>query len=188
MFQGTNQANPDLLDMSDIPHPMLEKLIQSILVDRYLKLTLIDGIFPIYLRHLYHENGQWLIDAFDFSGSIDRTFPVAHLEDVEIYEEKNTTRLKQVMTASAQKETAFNVIVDLGPKAISQYKKYHPFKVKMAYTHPFQLSGICKFNVDISNTDEIETTANWLHFLGSDLKTVKIPEEIENQLMKNPFH
>jgi predicted DNA-binding transcriptional regulator YafY len=187
MFQGTNQANPDLLDMSDLPHPMLEKLIQSILVDRYLKLTSIHGIFPVYLRHLYHENGQWFIDAFDFSGSVHRTFPVAQLEDVEIYEEKNTTRLRQIMTASAHENTAFNVVLKLGPKAISQYKKYHSFNVKMAYTHPFQLSGICKLNIDISNKEEVETTANWLRFLGSDLKAVRLPQEIEDQLMKNSF-
>lgn len=187
MFEGTNQANPDLLDMSDIPHPILEKLIQSILVDRYLKLTLINGIFPVYLRHLYHENGQWFIDAFDFSGSVNRTFPVAQLEDVKINEEKNTTRLRQIMTASAHEKTAYNVVLELGPKAVSQYKKYHPFNVKMAYTNPFQLSGICKLNIDISNREEIESTANWLRFLGIDLKVVNLTKEIESQLMENPF-
>lgn len=31
LFEGTNPNNPDLLDLSDLPHPMLEKLIQILL-------------------------------------------------------------------------------------------------------------------------------------------------------------
>ncbi|GJM79638.1 hypothetical protein HMSSN139_21340 [Paenibacillus sp. HMSSN-139] len=29
LFEGTNPHNPDLLELSDLPHPMLEKLIQT---------------------------------------------------------------------------------------------------------------------------------------------------------------
>lgn len=31
LFEGTNPSNPDLLDLSDLPHPMLEQLIQILL-------------------------------------------------------------------------------------------------------------------------------------------------------------
>ena len=34
LFEGTNPHNPDLLDLSDLPHPMLEKLIQILLLDQ----------------------------------------------------------------------------------------------------------------------------------------------------------
>lgn len=40
LFEGTNPYNPDLLDLSDLPHPILEKLIQFFLIDRYLILTI----------------------------------------------------------------------------------------------------------------------------------------------------
>lgn len=35
LFEGTNPNNPDLLELSDLPHPMLEKLIQTLLLDRF---------------------------------------------------------------------------------------------------------------------------------------------------------
>lgn len=187
MFEGTNQANPDLLDMSDIPHPILEQLIQSILIDRYLKVTSLSRIFHVYLEHLYHENGQWIIDALDLDEAVSRTIPVAQLESVEIYEAHDLPRKRHRIASSLHKETSFNLVLELGPKAIRQFKKYHPFKARMAYTHPFQLSAICRLNVDLSNEEEIETTANWLCFLGDDLKPVKIPEEVRNQCLKNRF-
>src|SRR4051812_46855239 len=40
LFEGTNPHNPDLLDLSDLPDPMLEKLIQILLLDRYLLITI----------------------------------------------------------------------------------------------------------------------------------------------------
>lgn len=39
LFEGTNPHNPDLLDLSDLPHPILEKLIQILLIERYLLVT-----------------------------------------------------------------------------------------------------------------------------------------------------
>ena len=57
LFEGTNPHNPDLLELSDLPHPMLEKLIQILLLDRYLLITVKEEIksYPIYLLHLYKE-------------------------------------------------------------------------------------------------------------------------------------
>ncbi len=59
LFEGTNPNNPDLLDLSDLPHPMLEQLIQNILLDSYLWITVQEGkelkFYPIYLLHLYRE-------------------------------------------------------------------------------------------------------------------------------------
>ena len=182
LFQGTNPSNPELLDMADIPHPVLEKLIQLILVDRFLKLTSTNGIYLIYLRHLYHENGQWFVDAFDTDSLEIRTIPVAQLQDIEIHKEIKTPARRQIIQALAETEMTFNVRLKLGPKAIAQYKKYHPFKVRMAYTSPFQSSGICRFHVDLSNEDEIETAVYWIHFLGRDLIRLVVPEEIENLL------
>src|SRR5690606_4561413 len=62
LFEGTNPYNPDLLELSDLPDPVLEKLIQIILMERYLLIT-IKGeketkSYPIYLLHLYHEKGR----------------------------------------------------------------------------------------------------------------------------------
>lgn len=59
LFEGTNPNNPDLLDLSDLPHPMLEKLIQILLTDSYLEITIKENgqakTVPIYLLHLYRK-------------------------------------------------------------------------------------------------------------------------------------
>src|SRR3954470_2173129 len=64
LFEGTNPHNPDLLELSDLPHPMLEKLIQLLLLDRYLMITVKEEqSYPICLLHLYHEKNRWLIEG-----------------------------------------------------------------------------------------------------------------------------
>ena len=59
LFEGTNPNNPDLLDLADLPHPMLEKLIQLLILDRYLLITIreenVMKSYPIYLLNLYRE-------------------------------------------------------------------------------------------------------------------------------------
>ena len=79
LFEGTNPYNPDLLDLSDLPHPMLEKLIQTILLDRYLMITMEDGngkaTYPIYLLHLFREKSVWLIEGYDLKEEKKRIFP-----------------------------------------------------------------------------------------------------------------
>ncbi|TKI93586.1 HTH domain-containing protein, partial [Bacillus wiedmannii] len=40
LFEGTNPHNPDLLELSDLPHPLLEKLIQMLLLDSHLLITI----------------------------------------------------------------------------------------------------------------------------------------------------
>ena len=59
LFEGTNPYNPDLLELSDLPHPMLEKLIQILLLDRHLLISIKEEkeikSYSIYLLHLYQE-------------------------------------------------------------------------------------------------------------------------------------
>ncbi|MNC57154.1 hypothetical protein D3C75_1067980 [compost metagenome] len=48
---------------------MLEKLIQNLLMDNYLLTTIeeekVIKSYEIYLLHLYHEKGIWLIEGYD---------------------------------------------------------------------------------------------------------------------------
>lgn len=78
LFEGTNPYNPDLLDLSDLPHPMLEKLIQILLADRYLSITVNDKVYSIYLLHLYREKSVWLIEGFDLEEEQKKIYPVDH--------------------------------------------------------------------------------------------------------------
>src|SRR5690606_20588293 len=71
LFEGTNPHNPDLLDLSDLPHPMLEQLIQILLKDCYLVVSVEEGkeikSYPIYLLHLHREKSAWQIEGFDLA-------------------------------------------------------------------------------------------------------------------------
>ncbi|MFC5591469.1 helix-turn-helix transcriptional regulator [Sporosarcina soli] len=182
LFEGTNPDNPDLLDLSDLPHPILEKLIQLLLLDRHLSITVNEekaiNCYQIYLLHLYHEKGFWLIEGFDIKDEQRRVFPVDNLTDVQLYPVKKRLSKKKVLEKLSKQEEAVNLVVELGPKAISQYKKYHPFTVSISYTNPFQTTAILKMFINVHLPEELTEISNWLLFLGGDIKVKEIPEQV----------
>ncbi|WP_042147941.1 YafY family protein [Paucisalibacillus sp. EB02] len=181
LFEGTNPNNPDLLDLSDLPDPMLEKLIQAILLDRYLWITVkedkVINSYPIFLFHLHHEKGYWLIEGFDLEEEKRRIFPVYNLTDVEAYPVRKRLSKKN-MLEKLSKQEEFNLILELGPKAIAQFKKYHPLKVSLAYTNPYQTTAILKTLINVNHVEELVEMTNWLLFLGGDIKVREMPKEV----------
>jgi len=182
LFEGTNPNNPDLLDLSDLPHPMLEKLIQILLLDSYLLITIEEEkvlkSYPIYLLHLYHEKGLWLIEGFDLKEEKNRIFPVDNLTSVKPYQTKERLSKKKILEKLSKQEERINLVLELGPKAIAQFKKYHPFKVSISYTNPYQTTALLKTFININKPEELSEMTNWLLFLGEDIKVREVPEEI----------
>lgn len=187
LFEGTNPYNPDLLELSDLPHPMLEKLIQILLSDRYLLITVKEEeikSYPIYLLHLYQEKSHWIIEGFDLKEEKKLIFPVDDLINIEPYTTKKRLSKKKILEKLSRKEEIINLVLELGPKAIAQFKKYHPFKVSISYTNPYQSTAILKTFIDVNNSDEVTEIANWLLFLGKDITIRKMPEEVLNDLQE----
>lgn len=188
LFEGTNPHNPDLLELSDLPHPMLEKLIQSLLLDRYLLITVtenkINKSYPIYLNHLYKEKSLWLIEGFDLKDETRRIFPVDNLIDVELYSTEKRLSRKKILEKLREQAEVFNLVLTLGPKAIAQFKKYHPLNISLSYTNPFQTTAIFKTHINVQNPEEISEMTNWLLFLGDDLNFREVPEEILMAIQK----
>ncbi|MBL4931604.1 helix-turn-helix transcriptional regulator [Clostridium paridis] len=182
LFEGTNPYNPDLLDLSDLPHPMLEKLIQVLLLDSYLLITIkeedIVKSYAIYLLHLYHENSLWLIEGFDLKEQKKQIFPVDILIDVSPYNEKKRLSRKKIIEKLSKQEEVINLILELGPKAITQFKKYHPLTVSISYTNPYQTTAILKTFIDINKPEELSEIINWILFLGEDIKVKEMPEKV----------
>ncbi|ERI90901.1 HTH domain protein [Clostridiales bacterium oral taxon 876 str. F0540] len=182
LFEGTNPYNPDLLDLSDLPHPMLEKLIQVLLSDSYLLIEIKeeDGIksYQIYLLHLYNEKGLWLIEGFDLNEEKKQIFAVDHINDVKPYEDKKRLSKKKILERLSKQEQIINFIIDLGPKAIAQFKKYHPLKVSISYTNPYQTTAVLKAFINVSKFEEVNEIINWMLFLGNDIKLREVPEEV----------
>ncbi len=77
-----------------------------------------------------------------------------------------------------------NLILELGSKAIAQFKKYHPFKISISYTNPYQSTAILKTFINVNNSDEVTEIVNWLLFLGKDITIREMPEEILENLQK----
>ncbi|MEQ2527388.1 HTH domain-containing protein [Bacillaceae bacterium CLA-AA-H227] len=178
LFEGTNPHNPDLLDLSDLPHPMLEKLIQILLMDSYLLITVKEESFPIYLLHLYREKSVWLIEGYDLKEEKRQIIPVDNLTNIEIYPVKNRLSKKKILERLSKHEEVNNLVLELGPKAIAQFKKYHPLKVSISYTNPYQSTAILKTFINVNHSDELTEMTNWLLFLGEDIKFREVPEEI----------
>jgi predicted DNA-binding transcriptional regulator YafY len=182
LFEGTNPKNPDLLDLSDIPHPIVEKLIQILLLDRHLLITIkeekVTKSYPIYLLHLYHEKSFWLIEGFNLKEEKKQIFPVDQLTDVEPYPTKIRWSKKKILEKLSKEEEEINLVLELGPKAIAQFKKHHPLKVSISYTNPYQSTALLKTFVNVHHPEELNEITNFLLFIGGDIKVKKVPEEL----------
>lgn len=188
LFEGTNPHNPDLLELSDLPHPMLEKLIQILLLDRHLLITVKEEeeiqSYPIYLLHLYKEKSHWIIEGFDLKEEKKLLSPVDDLINIEPYTTKKRLNKKKILEKLSKKYKIINLVLELGPKAIAQFKKYHPFKVSISYTNPYQSTAILKTFINVNNSDEVTEITNWLLFLGQDITIKEMPKEVLNDLQK----
>lgn len=188
LFEGTNPSNPDLLELSDLPHPMLEKLIQHLLIDSYLWITLEEGdginSYPVFLLHLYREKSLWWMEVLDLQEEKKRMFSVDQLTQVELYSPKKRMSRKKILELLGKQEEAYNLILELGPRAIAQYKKYHPLKAFISYTNPYQTTAMLKMVVQVNEPEELAETIHWLLFLGEDLKFRKVPKEVLEGLHK----
>ncbi|MBA9088201.1 putative DNA-binding transcriptional regulator YafY [Fontibacillus solani] len=188
LFEGTNPHNPDLLELSDLPQPMLEKLIQNLLVDSYLLITIeeerVIKTYGIYLLHLYHEKSLWLMEGFDLKEEKKKIFPVDGLTDVKPYPQKKRLSQKKILEKLNKQQEEINFVLELGPTAIAQYKKYHPLKASISYTNPYQATAILKNFVNVKKPEELIEMTNWLLFLGEDIKIKEAPKEVLEGLQK----
>ncbi|MGO4498252.1 helix-turn-helix transcriptional regulator [Paenibacillus sp. 2RAB27] len=188
LFEGTNPHNPDLLDLSDLPHPMLEQLIQIIIMDSYLVVSVEVGreikTYPIYLLHLYREKSSWQIEGFDLEEEKRRIIPVDNLTDVTPYSGKKRTTKKKIIEQLSKQEKVINLVLELGPKAIAQFKKYHPLKISISYTNPYQSTAILKTFINVHHSDELAEITNWLLFLGGDITIREMPKEVVESLQE----
>ena len=87
-------------------------------------------------------------------------------------------RKKKMLEKLSKQEEVINLVLELGPKAIAQFKKYHPLKVSISYTNPYQTTAILKTFINVNNSGELTEITNWLLFLGEDIKVREVPVEV----------
>ncbi|MCD5002925.1 HTH domain-containing protein [Enterococcus saccharolyticus] len=178
LFEGTNPYNPDLLDLTDLPDPTLEKLIQALLKDRYLICTFTTGKIALYLVHLYQQKSAWFIEGIIIETREKHVFAVEELIDIAVFEGKHPKNIAKNYVAAP-----INLILTLEAKAIAQFKKYHPFRLTLAYLNPFQTKARLETVVG-TKPEEVSEMVNWLLFLGEDLHIERMPDEIREELIQ----
>lgn len=178
LFEGTNPYNPDLLDLTDLPDPTLEKLIQALLKDRYLICTFTTGTIALYLVHLYQQKSAWFIEGIIIETREKHVFAVEELVDVAVFEGQHPKNIAKNYVAAP-----INLILTLEAKAIAQFKKYHPFRLTLAYLNPFQTKARLETVVG-TKPEEVSEMVNWLLFLGEDLHIERMPDEIREELIQ----
>jgi hypothetical protein len=97
---------------------------------------------------------------------------------VKPYQAQKKLSKKKILEKLSKQDEGINLVLELGPGAISQFKKYHPFKVSISYTNPYQLTAILKTFINVNKPEELSEITNWLLFLGEDIKVKEMPEEV----------
>ncbi len=91
---------------------------------------------------------------------------------------KKSLSRKKILAKLSVQEESINLIIELGPKAIAQFKKYHPLTITISFTNPYQTTAILRTFINVNQPDELNEIINWLLFLGEDIKIQEIPERL----------
>ncbi|MBU7447572.1 MULTISPECIES: helix-turn-helix transcriptional regulator [Lactiplantibacillus] len=182
VFDGTHPQNPNLLDRADLPDPVLEALIQQLLISQCMQITDNHGqTYQIAVTHLYHEQSQWWLEFIKLDTTTLVQLPLAKITGVAAAQnDLDSQTIAAKLKAATPKP---NVVLQLGATAVSRFKRYHPFSLSLAYTDPYQMQGILRHYLP-STTDEIAFFGDWLQFLGEDVTVVQIPAALRDYLKR----
>ncbi|MCT3295554.1 helix-turn-helix transcriptional regulator [Lactiplantibacillus pentosus] len=182
VFDGTHPQNPNLLDRADLPDPVLEALIQQLLISQCMQVTDNHGqTYQIAVTHLYHEQSQWWLEFIKLDTTTLVQLPLAKITGVAAAQnDLDPQTIADKLKAATPKP---NVVLQLGATAVSRFKRYHPFSLSLAYTNPYQMQGILRHYLP-STTDEIAFFGDWLQFLGEDVTVVQIPAALRDYLKR----
>ncbi|MDC6397219.1 helix-turn-helix transcriptional regulator [Lactiplantibacillus pentosus] len=182
VFDGTHPQNPNLLDRADLPDPVLEALIQQLLISQCMQITDNHGqTYQIAVTHLYHEQSQWWLEFIKLDTTTLVQLPLAKITGVAAAQnDLDSQTIADKLKAATPKP---NVVLQLGATAVSRFKRYHPFSLSLAYTDPYQMQGILRHYLP-STTDEIAFFGDWLQFLGEDITVVQIPAALRDYLKR----
>lgn len=182
VFDGTHPQNPNLLDRADLPDPVLEALIQQLLISQCMQITDNHGqTYQIAVTHLYHEQSQWWLEFIKLDTTTLVQLPLAKITGVAAAQnDLDPQTIADKLKAATPKP---NVVLQLGATAVSRFKRYHPFSLSLAYTDSYQMQGILRHYLP-STTDEIAFFGDWLQFLGEDVTVVQIPAALRDYLKR----
>ncbi|MWC29145.1 HTH domain-containing protein [Paenibacillus sp. MMS18-CY102] len=183
LFENTNPANPNLLELDDAAPAELNQLISLAVRDKHLRLTyeMSPGwtqLMDVFLLHIFNSNAQWLAEVYDFGTDEFRYLPVDMLRDSAISEEKMKWPEQEILNKKRIGARGANLVVKLDKIGIQRFKRMHPPGIILSFTGMFQSSGIFSIQLDVADVETLAYYVDWLLFLGKGVEFERIPNEL----------
>ncbi|WP_248929285.1 helix-turn-helix transcriptional regulator [Paenibacillus hamazuiensis] len=183
LFENTNPANPNLLELDDAAPAELNRLISLAVRDKHLRVTyeLSPGwpqLMDVFVLHIFNSNARWLVEVYDFDTDRFRYLPVEMLRDSVISEQEMKWSEQEILSKKRLFARESNLVVKLDSTGIQRFKRMHPPGIILALTGMFQSSGIFNVQLDVTDVEALEYYADWLLFLGKGVEFERIPDEL----------
>ncbi|GLX68591.1 helix-turn-helix transcriptional regulator [Paenibacillus glycanilyticus] len=187
LFENTNPANPNLLELDDAAPAELNQLISLAVRDKHLRVTyeLSVGwpqLLDVYLLHIFNSNAQWLVEVYDLDTDEFRYLPVDLLRDSAISEQEMKCSEQEILSKKLLRAREANLVVKLDATGIQRFKRMHPPGIILSFTGMFQSSGIFHVQLDVSDDEALAYYADWLLYLGKGVQYERIPDELRGVL------
>lgn len=189
LFENTNPANPNLLELDDAAPPELNQLISLAVRDKHLRVTYEPSpgwpeLLDVFVLHIFNSNAQWLVEVYDLVTDAFRYLPVALLRDSAIsglelkWTEQEIANKKRLVARES------NLVVKLDAMGIQRFKRMHPPGIILSFTGMFQSSGMFNVQLDATDAEALAYYADWLLFLGKGVAYERIPDELRALLVE----
>ncbi len=193
LFENTNPANPNLLELDDAAPPELNQLISLAVRDKHLRVTFEQNLgwpqlLDVYLLHIFNSNAQWLVEVYDFGTDEFRYLPVAMLRDSAFSEQEMKYSEQEILSKKRHRARESNLVVKLDATGILRFKRMHPPGITLSFTGMFQSSGIFSVQLDVTDVEMLAYYADWLLFLGKGVVFDRIPNELRRILEERLVH
>jgi len=193
LFENTNPANPNLLELDDAAPPELNQLISLAVRDKHLRVTFEQSpgwpqLLDVYLLYIFNSNAQWLVEVYDFDMDEFRYLPVAMLRDSAFSEQEMKCSEQEILSKKRHRAREANLVVKLDATGILRFKRMHPPGITLSFTGMFQSSGIFSVQLDVTDVEMLAYYADWLLFLGKGVVFDRIPNELRRILEERLVH
>ncbi|UUZ82333.1 HTH domain-containing protein [Paenibacillus sp. P26] len=103
LFENTNPANPNLLELDDAAPAELNQLISLAVRDKHLRLTYEPSpgwpqLMDVFLIHIFNSNARWLVEVYDLDTDEFRYLPVEMLRDSAISEKEMKRSEQEILS------------------------------------------------------------------------------------------
>ncbi|WP_261722280.1 helix-turn-helix transcriptional regulator [Weissella cibaria] len=181
-FENTNPNNPDLIDLSDMPHPKLNELISLLLQSQFVQIQIANHNHDFFVQHIFNAGGQWFVEAIDLHDEKQTNFPINAIQNMSLGQNPSRFNHQNIDKLIATITPKDNLTFTLDSVAIQRFKDTHPHSGRLAFLDPFQLSAQFSTVIDINNNSDLDYFADWMFFLGSGITNISMPHELSERI------